>query len=615
MRIKGLIFVAVIAALFFLASWISIDSYIESEIEYQASVANGAVVEIDGFELSLVDLKIRWDRLQIANPENTWENSFETGEAELDFLFWPALWERVIIEDIIFKDFKLDSERETDGYFEMPVNEEGEEAEPSFIAAVIGDVTSEVSANAETEFLDIKADVNVDSLLAKLNLQAPEKIDSLKNGLEQKYTKWDSTLTNTDINQEIASIQQTVEAIDVKNLKEVDKALAAIQNVQKLTNQIDSLKNKAQTIRNDFQEDFGDARFSVGRIDNWIQNDYDRALKLAKLPTIDAQNIAQTLFGQELFSEYAGYLEYAAIAREYSSKLAGGEDEEKIERFEGKDYKFSDKYEWPRLWIQNIDISGETKTAIQLAGKITNISSDQSKTKEPIKFDLGGQDDANRSMKLTGEFNYLEEDPRESIRFEYAGFSLAGNKLSPSELLPYELVEGTGEIAAEVNIIDRRIDSEIQYQNKGLKFDFGENPSNGRVQQLIRDAISSADQINVTALVDNIDGPLKIRIRSNIDNLFVDALKSTVSREVDQARTRIENEVQQRIGDRKEELLAFKDEKEAEIRQEYAKLEAKVNEQLQIVEQKKEELEKRKKEIEEELKKKATDAIRDRIGF
>ena len=615
MRIKGLIFVLAITALIFLAGFISIDSYVESEIEYQASLVNGALVEIDDFELSLVDLKIRWTRLQVTNPENTWENSFETGEAELDFLFWPALWERVIIEDIIFKDFKLDSERETDGFFEIPLNEEGEAEKPGFIAALINDVTSEVAANAQTEFLDIKADVNVNSLLAKLNLQAPEKIDSLKNGLEQKYSKWENTLTNTDINEEIAGIQKTISAIDVKNLKQVDKVLAAIQNVQKLTSQVDSLKTKAQTLKNDFQKDFVDTRFSVGRIDNWIQNDFDRALKLAKLPTIDAQNIAQSLFGQELFSEYAGYLEYAAIAREYSSKLTGGEDEEKIKRFEGKDYKFSDKYEWPKLWIQNIDLSGETKTAIQLAGKITNISSDQSKTKEPIKFDLGGQDDANRSMKLTGEFNYLEEEPRESIRFEYVGFGLAGTRLSPSELLPYELVEGTGEISAEVNIIDRRIDSEIKYQNKGLKFDFGANPSKGRVQQLIRDAVSSTDQINVTALVDNVDGPLKIRIRSNIDNLFVNALRSTVSKEVDQARARIESEVQQRIGDRKEELLAFKNQKEAEIRKEYDRLETKVNEQLQLVEQKKEELEKRKKEIEEELKKKAAEELKKRIGF
>lgn len=615
MRVKGILFVLIVTGLVFLASWVSIDSYIESEIEYQASLVNGAVVEIEDFELSLVDLKIRWNRLQVANPENTWENSFETGEAELDFLFWPTLWERVIIEDIIFKDFKLDSERETDGYFEVPVNESGEKAEPGFIAGVINEISSEAKENATTEFSNIKADINVDSLMALLDLKAPGKIDSVKNGLEQKYQKWETTFKETDINKEISTIETTINAIDVKNLKEVDKVLASIKNVQKLAKQVDSLKTRAQTIRNDFQNDFENARFSVGLIDNWIADDYERALSLAKLPKIDAQNIAQSLFGQELFSEYAAYLEYIAIAREYSSKLAGGEDEEKIARYEGKDYKFSDKYEWPAFWIQNIDLSGETKTAIQLAGKITNISSDQQKTKEPIVFNLGGSDASNRSMNLSGEFNYLGEDPRETVRFNYSGFSLAGTKLSPSQLLPYNLVEGTGEVTAQVNIIDRRIYSEIEYLNKGLKFDFGENPDQGRVQQLIRNAVSSANQINVTALVDNVDGPLKVKIRSNIDNLFVDALRSTISNEVEQARAKVEARVKKEIGNRKEQLLAFKDAKEAELRQEYDKLETKVEEEIAKVTKLQEDLEQRKKEIEEEIKKKAADALRKKIGF
>ncbi|MEQ9309330.1 MAG: TIGR03545 family protein [Balneolaceae bacterium] len=615
MRVKGILFVLIVTGLVFLASWVSIDSYIESEIEYQASLVNGAVVEIEDFELSLVDLKIRWNQLQVANPDNTWENSFETGEAELDFLFWPTLWERVIIEDIILKDFKLDTERETDGYFEIPINESGEEAEPGFIAGVIYEISSEAKENVNTEFSNIKADINVDSLMALLDLKAPEKIDSVKNGLEEKYQKWETTFKETDINKEISNIETTINAIDVKNIKEVDKVLASIKNVQKLAKQVDSLKTRAQTIRNDFQNDFENARFSVGLIDNWIADDYERALSLAKLPKIDAQNIAQSLFGQELFSDYAAYLEYIAIAREYSSKLAGGEDEEKIERYEGKDYKFSDKYEWPAFWIQNIDLSGETKTAIQLAGKITNISSDQQKTKEPIVFNLGGSDASNRSMNLSGEFNYLGEDPRETVRFNYSGFSLAGTKLSPSQLLPYNLVEGTGEVTAQVNIIDKRIDSEIEYLNKGLKFDFGENPDQGRVQQLIRNAVSSANQINVTALVDNVDGPLKVKIRSNIDNLFVDALRSTISNEVEQARAKVEARVKQEIGNRKEELLSFKDEKEAQIRQEYDKLETRVEEELAKVTKLQDDLEKRKKEIEEEIKKKAADALRKKIGF
>jgi uncharacterized protein (TIGR03545 family) len=332
---------------------------------------------------------------------------------------------------------------------------------------------------------------------------------------------------------------------------------------------------------------------------------------MAKLPTINPGNIAQSLFGKDLLADYSGYLEYVAIARKYGSRLIGGEDEEKIERYEGKDYKFSDKYDWPKLWIQNIDLSGETKTAIQLAGQITNISSNQKKTKEPLVFNLGGQDAANRKMTLSGEFNYLDEKPKETINFTYDGFGLKGSKISPSELLPYPLKTGTGEVSASVNIIDKRFDSEIGYKAKGIAFDFGTNPSKNRIQQLIRDAISSTDQINVTALVDNINGPLNIKVRSNIDDLFVNALKSTVSKEVDAARQKIESRVRTEIGDRKEQLLAFKNDKEAEIRKEYEKLENRVNEEVKKVEEKKKELEKKKKELEDSLK----DDIKDKIGI
>jgi|TARA_R100000541_G_scaffold10950_2_gene19023 uncharacterized protein (TIGR03545 family) len=608
MRIKGIVFLVIITALGFLISWISVDPMLESEIEYQASIANGALVEIDGFDVDLIDLKIRWDRLQVANPENTMTNSFETGEMELDFLFWPTWWERVIIEDVILKEFRMDTERETDGYFEIP--EEVKNEEQSFIAKVVVDVTSEISRNAQMEFTDIKTNINVDSLMSKLNLQAPDKIDSLRNGLAQNYQKWDSTLSNTKINKEIADIEKTINAINVKEIKDPKKAIEAIKNVQKLVRQADSLKTRAQNLKKDFQDDFGSSKFSAGRVDNWIQADFQRAMNMAKLPTIDPGNIAQSIFGTNLLADYSGYLEYVAIARKYGSRLVG-EDKEKIERYEGKDYKFSDKYDWPKLWIQNIDLSGETKTAIQLAGKITNISSDQKKTKEPIIFNLGGSDDSNRSMTLTGEFNYLGDDPRETINFTYDGFGLKGSKISPSELLPYPLKTGTGEVSASVSIIDKRFDSEIGYKAKGIAFDFGQNPSKNRVQQLIRDAVSSTDQINVTALVDNLNGPLNVKVRSNLDDLFVNALRNTVSKEVDQARQKIESRVRSEIGNRKEQLLAFKNEKEAEIRKEYERLENRVNEEIKKVEEKKKELEKKKKELEDSLK----NAVKDRIGI
>lgn len=57
------------------------------------------------------------------------------------------------------------------------------------------------------------------------------------------------------------------------------------------------------------------------------------------------------------------------------------------------------------------------------------------------------------------------------------------------------------------------------------------------------------------------------------------------------------------------------EEQEQILRNKYAELETKVNEQLAIVEKKKEELEEKKKELEEELKNKALDAVKKKIGF
>lgn len=85
--------------------------------------------------------------------------------------------------------------------------------------------------------------------------------------------------------------------------------------------------------------------------------------------------------------------------------------------------------------------------------------------------------------------------------------------------------------------------------------------------------------------------------------------------EVDNAKRRIENEVNTRVTAKKKEVQTLVEEQEQILRNKYAELETKVNEQLAIVEKKKEELEEKKKELEEELKNKALDAVKKKIGF
>lgn len=612
MRLGGVVTILVLIGLGFAAAYFITDDWIESNVEYQASVMNEAKVEFDGFEFSLLNLKLKWDRLQVANKNNTMENTFETGETEFSMQFWPLiLANKVVVDNVKLTGFELATERKTDGYFEVPETEVDEE--PGFIYSVVDQVAGQAQKNAQVKFTEIRSDLNVDSLMAKVDIRTDDKVDSLRNGIQQTYTKWDSTFNNTNINDEIAQINQTIDGIKVQEFKDPKNVVSSIEQVKKLKGQVDSLRNRAETLKQNFQNDYGTTRDEISQIDNWIQDDFQRAVNVAQLPDLDVQNIGKALFGENLLGDYAVYLEYVALAREYGSRFVGSDEEtEKIPRYEGVDYHFTDKYDLPDLWFRNIELSGKTLTGIAISGQVTDISNDQEKAGEPIRFNIGGQDENQVNLSLNGEFNYLEDKPRESFEMNYSGFTLANTKLSGSDLLPYDLQTGKGNVNVSLDLVDKRIDSRIDYIANELSFDFASagEPKN-QLESLIRRSISSTDEIDVTALVDNVEGPLRIRLRSNIDDLFMNALRQTVSEEVAEARRKIEAEVQRQVAGKKEELAAFKSEKEAEIMERYNALQEKVREQVEKVEQKQKELEEKKKELEAALK----NTIKDRIGI
>lgn len=616
MRIQGLIFVAIIAGLGLILSFVSPDRWLQENIEYQASVLNEAKVEFDDFDFDLFGLKMSWSRLQVTDPNNTMTNTFETGETEFDLLFWPVMWERVLIEDIKLTGFRLGTERETDGYFEMPVNETGEE-EPGFIAEVTKQITSEIKQNAQMQISDIKDDINVDSLMALVDIESVDKMNGLQNNLQQKYSRWQNTFANNPIEQNVNSIKTTLDKIEVPKLKNPKEAILALENVKKLTDQVKDLQQDADSLKRAFEEDFNSSKNELGEIDNWIRSDIQKAVNVAKLPDLDAQNIGTALFGESLLNDFNTYLEYLALAREHGSRFAGvEEEEEKIERYKGKNYVFSDKYDWPSFWIGNIELSGFTKTDIGISGRITNLTSDQKKIGEPVVIELKGEDANGVNLSIDGEIDYLGEQPMEKIRVAYSDFPLKNTKISPSELLKYDLKEGTGELSLDLNIIDKRISSEVGYTAKNIAFDFeSAGAPKNRVESLIRTAISDANNINATALIDGTEGKLDVKVRSNIDDLFLDALKGTVSKQVEDAKRKIRSEVESQVTAKRREVETLVREKEAQIRKEYNALQAKVDEQLKLAEAKKAELEKKKKELEDAIKNKAKDALKKRIGF
>ncbi len=496
-------------------------------------------------------------------------------------------------------------------------SESGSKNDSNFFRNITQQVTSKIEDNANTQFATIKTDLQFDSLMNLVDLNSIHKMDSLSEALQYNYTKWDSIIINNTIEENVIDIQKNINTVKIEELKDLPNAIAAIKVVQKAIKESDSIKKEIGTLKDNFQSDFSNSTNSIKRLDQWIDNDIKKAQNVAKLPKINAQSIGIVLFGETLLSDLNRYLEYLAMARAFSQHFIDEKNEqEKPARYEGKDYSFSEKYDVPSFWVKKIEVSGLTNNNTALFGVIENLSTDQSKTDKPVKINLSGKNESNTQMTLTGLLDYTSEDRKESITYAYSGFSLANTKLSPSELLPYDLKSGKGSLAMNLTVENKKIESSIEFQATGLDFDFESAEEQvGTIERLVKKAISDTDQIKATALINNTSGVLKANVNSNIDDIFLNTLQNSVQNEVELKRLKIEQSVKHQVKDKKLEVLTLINGNEAKLNTELKKLEVRIYDQIKQIEDTLKMLEAKKKELEQAAKDGAVDSIRKKLGF
>ena len=160
MRWKGLIFVVVLIACVFILGIIFSDSWIESKLEDTGTSFNGARVDIDNLQFSLTQLFIKWDRLQITDPDHTMKNRIETGKCEFDLEFLPLLSKKVIIESFTITDIRTDTDRTEDG----AISDDEKFTTPSVFQETADYLKKEVSNVVSPQLSSLKKNANVDSV-------------------------------------------------------------------------------------------------------------------------------------------------------------------------------------------------------------------------------------------------------------------------------------------------------------------------------------------------------------------------------------------------------------------------------------------------------------------
>ena len=620
MRWKGILFLLVLIGLIAVLGFFLTDQWIERRIESLGTSLVGARVEIDDLDLSIFTLHTRWDSLQITDPKDTWKNIIATGQCDFDIAFAPLLKKKFIIESFQINQIRTGIKRSYDGKVIKRKKVEAEPKKPSFLSKTIQKLEHEVEKAPAWNLEQYTKKVNVDSIIGLLDIKSPAKIDSVKKSLEAKYDFWEATFQERDIESELKEIEGLVKSIKVEEIKTLTALQSTLSNIQQVKTRSDSIQKFFGSAKSNLTGDLKLAQNTVQLVDNWIKDDYDRALLKARLPDINTQNIGKFIFGKRVIGYVNQVLSITDQIRIYSAKYRSKEPKkEKPPRLKGQNIHFVKENVLPALWIKHILISGQTPQKLNLSGRIDHIVSNQKLIHEPTLLEFYGKRKDGASFGLDGTLDYRQEEANETFQLHMIRIPLSDVKLSDSPFLPYKVTKGFASIQASLDLGENTFRSDIRFVADQLVFAVqDQDVSVNELEKIIQSVVKNTSKLDFHAKMKNQGDRLTFSLNSNLDDLLVNRIRSILSAEMESAKHKLKSEVDRHVSKLEKEHKTLVRNKQDYFIKEMKTYEQMLVEKLQMVENKKKEIEekieseknKQSNKLEEEAKKRLQNILK-----
>lgn len=615
MRKKFILFVLIPLLLVAVIVWIFIDRWIESGLEAAGEALVGARVEIDNLDLSLAPLSIRFDRLQVASTKDSLANLFETGQVRYVMDFAQLLRGRTIIDVMEVRDLVLATRRSNSGF--LPLEERMAERfqAKEYFAEMMDDVLQRTMAT--TPLFDPalwRGTINIDSLVKAQNFQTLALIDSLKRTAATASVQWDSSMTVLNKSRaELEEIKESVQRIHPGELKRVEEITAAIATVDKARKTIADVSRSGQDRYNALSGSLQQITASAGTIDDAVAGDMRHLLAQARLPDINAINLAELLVGPAILADAKKAAHWIDVTRRLVQRYKPAPEFEKPKRWYGQDIHFPVTRGYPELWIRQIHISGGTDAAqhadyIRLQGTIKNYSSDQRLAGEPFSLELTGSRGDRLSASLSALVDRRQDTSYDQYKAGISGVRLGVIHLGKSAFLP--VVSRDTDLSANVTVTipGESFSAEGQVALRSLRLDFQQEPRHIG-ERLARDVLGGVSGLDAGFKIWRAHKGLDVAFKTDLDEQFSAGIKRVLGAELIKMQNQLRERAEKQIAGKRREFETYFAQKSGEVTKQLAAWQSGVDDLKRLSEEKRKELDERLAQV----KKGAVDQVKDRL--
>lgn len=617
MRKKFVYFVLVPLLALCLVLYFFLDGWIEASLESAGETVFGAKVEIDHLSLSLSPVAVQFTRLQVANPRDPWKNIFETGKARFALNFGQLLRGKYIIETAEVNSLIIGTRRSTNGSIPKPSPSSSEE--PSIFAEATSALVHEVQKAPVFDLTKIRKELKIDSLLNVQNLRSVQYIDTLKRRVQQANEQWQATLNDIEKSkQRVAEIQANVAAINLNELKTLDKITAAVNNANSAYKGLNDLNETYKSRRGVLTDEINRLYASAAKIDDLAKADYETVTRLARLPDLSTKGIANLLLGREILQQANTYLSWIDYARTNIPKYKPEPDYEKPSRFDGQDIEFPVERSYPKWWIKKILISGGEDKAqnpdyLYASGEVLNVTNNQTLTGFPLTVALAASKAGGGAYTINASFDRRTDSPVDNYKVTASNVPTGDIAFGQEDFVPSKISNATLAVTADATVPGSRFDASANILFQRLTLVFDRDPKND-IERITRSVLRSITGFAVGLRLWNTTGPLDIALTTDLDNQLAARTKSVLGDELTRIQNELRAKVNQKIAEKRAEFEKLFNQKKEEALARLGSYGGLLGQNLSLLDAKKRDLdaliEREKKKQTDAVKKKAEDALK-----
>lgn len=535
MRKKYLYYILTAGILILLFVLFFLDKIVENSIEEVGEEIVGAKVEIDNLKIHFIPVGIEWDAMRVANPNDTWENLFETKKIKFAMDANQLLRGKYIIETIEVHNLIIGTKRKTDGALPAGKMKQSviSSAERNFSRLAETALKKTLGSNPIFDINKLKKGFNPDSLIAGFDIKTVKNIDSLKKKVDKAVTQWNGIKNDFEKTKlRILEIESNIKAINVNELNNAQNILSAVTTADKAISAVNDINNSITKSSKTVSDYINLTASSIDSIERYIKYDFDRIKNAARIPTISTPGVAQLLVGSEMYERIKKYLYWVDAARTNIKKYQGEPEIEKPERFKGQDIKFPIERGYPKLWIKNIiltygDEGKANLSAIKAKGEAKNITDNQLLTGLPITIALEGSADNIRKLNLAALF-----DRRKNISLDVYSATLSGApleefKIGKSDFLPSSVKGANLTTALNIKVPGDEFDSKISFNLSNVTVKFDAEPKN-IAEKIVQEVLKGIREFNIELRLWTKSGGFDIALATDLDEMISKRLVDAV---------------------------------------------------------------------------------------